>query len=194
MNATEANESPGVRPVSDRLLDQLVDGSLDPLRRRELLAALDKEPGAWRRCAMAFLEAQAWGAALDADRSTAWAAAATPRRQRGIGFARFSGIAAAVTLAFLTGFAASNRPPTEKSPTSYALTPPPVATASTPVETAPPPPPAPALPAYVLRQLEREGYEVRGDQKLVPVALADGRQVAVPVETLKYRFVGYRVH
>ncbi len=43
-----------------RVLDRLVDGELSQHDRRELLAALDDEPGAWRRCALAFLEAQSW--------------------------------------------------------------------------------------------------------------------------------------
>ena len=43
-----------------RLLDRLVDGELGQEERRELLASLDDEPGAWRRCALAFLEAQTW--------------------------------------------------------------------------------------------------------------------------------------
>jgi hypothetical protein len=43
-----------------RVLDRLVDDEFTPDERRELLAALDDEPGAWRRCALAFLEAQAW--------------------------------------------------------------------------------------------------------------------------------------
>ncbi len=34
-----------------RVLDRLVDGELSQPDRRELLAALDDEPGAWRRCA-----------------------------------------------------------------------------------------------------------------------------------------------
>ncbi len=43
-----------------RVLDRLVDGELSQHDRRELLSALDDEPGAWRRCALAFLEAQTW--------------------------------------------------------------------------------------------------------------------------------------
>jgi hypothetical protein len=43
-----------------RVLDRLVDGELGQDERRELLAALDDEPGAWRRCALAFLESQTW--------------------------------------------------------------------------------------------------------------------------------------
>jgi len=42
------------------LLDRLIDGELDEPARRQLLERLDIQPDGWRRCAMAFLEAQAW--------------------------------------------------------------------------------------------------------------------------------------
>jgi len=50
---------------NERLLDRLVDGELADDERRELLAALDDPQGVWRdqgwrRCALAFLESQAW--------------------------------------------------------------------------------------------------------------------------------------
>src|SRR3954453_22699968 len=44
----------------DILFDRLVDGELSTAERRELLALLDKRPEGWRKCALAFLEAQAW--------------------------------------------------------------------------------------------------------------------------------------
>lgn len=52
--------------IGDRELDHLVDGELKDAERRELLARIDAEPGAWRRCALAFLEAQAWRGDLKA--------------------------------------------------------------------------------------------------------------------------------
>jgi hypothetical protein len=48
------------RRDEERVLDRLVDGELGEAEHRELLAGLDDEPGAWRRCALAFLEAQTW--------------------------------------------------------------------------------------------------------------------------------------
>lgn len=46
--------------VSDALIDRLVDGELEESERRTLLEQLDAQPEGWRRCALAFLEAQAW--------------------------------------------------------------------------------------------------------------------------------------
>lgn len=46
------------------LLDLLVDGELADDDRRELLAWCEREPDGWRRCALAFLEAQNWSQVL----------------------------------------------------------------------------------------------------------------------------------
>lgn len=51
-------------PVDPALLDRLVDGELADAERRQLLERLECTPGAWRQCAMAFLEAQCWKEAL----------------------------------------------------------------------------------------------------------------------------------
>jgi hypothetical protein len=50
--------------LDERLLDRLVDGELGDCERRELLQQLENQPGGWRRCALAFLEAQTWSEAL----------------------------------------------------------------------------------------------------------------------------------
>ncbi len=41
-------------------VDLLVDGELSESDRRSLLMRLEREPDGWRRCALAFLEAQCW--------------------------------------------------------------------------------------------------------------------------------------
>jgi hypothetical protein len=46
--------------AADDRFDRLADGELSESQRAELLASLDQEPDGWRRCAMAFLEAQCW--------------------------------------------------------------------------------------------------------------------------------------
>jgi hypothetical protein len=46
--------------IDDASLDRLVDGELDSDQRRQLLESLESQPDGWRRCAMAFLESQAW--------------------------------------------------------------------------------------------------------------------------------------
>src|SRR5205823_4263901 len=46
--------------LDEHLFDLLADGELTDESRRELLGRLDRESDGWRRCALAFLEAQAW--------------------------------------------------------------------------------------------------------------------------------------
>lgn len=47
-----------------RLLDRLVDGELSTPQQQALLRQLDQIEGGWRRCALAFVEAQVWRQAL----------------------------------------------------------------------------------------------------------------------------------
>jgi hypothetical protein len=51
-------------------LERLVDGELPPDEYRALLASLDDEPGGWRRCALAFLEAQTLASELGSVRGS----------------------------------------------------------------------------------------------------------------------------
>jgi hypothetical protein len=54
-----------IQPLNpDHQVDLLVDGELSETDRRELLLRLEREPGGWRRCALAFLEAQCWKSTL----------------------------------------------------------------------------------------------------------------------------------
>jgi hypothetical protein len=48
----------------DARFERLIDGELSPDEYRTLLATLDDEPGGWRRCALAFLEDQAFASEL----------------------------------------------------------------------------------------------------------------------------------
>ncbi len=58
-------------------MDRLVDGEVAEPERRALLSRLEQMPDGWRRCALAFLEAQAWREALDATALKATALKAT---------------------------------------------------------------------------------------------------------------------
>ncbi|MGE0757872.1 MAG: anti-sigma factor [Pirellulaceae bacterium] len=46
--------------IDDALLDRLADGELSPVEYRRVLQWCEQHPDGWRRCASAFLEAQAW--------------------------------------------------------------------------------------------------------------------------------------
>lgn len=61
MNASQPN------PLNENeLIDLLVDDELGESQRRDLLQRLEQSPGGWRRCALAFLEAQCWKKELGA--------------------------------------------------------------------------------------------------------------------------------
>ncbi|MFN0019391.1 MAG: hypothetical protein ACKVP0_14090 [Pirellulaceae bacterium] len=55
-------------PDDESRFDRLVDGALSAAEYKSLVSSLDDEPGGWRRCATAFLEAQAWGKEFSAIR------------------------------------------------------------------------------------------------------------------------------
>jgi hypothetical protein len=47
-------------PITDAFLDRIVDGDLSPAELRGVIERLEREPDGWKRCALAFLEAQCW--------------------------------------------------------------------------------------------------------------------------------------
>ena len=65
--------------LDDSRFDRLVDGELSETERQELLAGLDNEPSGWRRCALAFLEAQCWKQEFGAIAKSGTPTATTPR-------------------------------------------------------------------------------------------------------------------
>ena len=101
-----------LRPTPE-LFDRLVDGELSESQRTELLNSLDQEPDGWRRCALAFLEAQCWKKELGGLRQTMPAAQAplssavapsrrpTKRRSSPFGLAGTLAAMAATFLLFL---------------------------------------------------------------------------------------------
>ncbi len=113
----------------NRVLDRLVDGELGTQQRQRLLATFDDEPGAWRSCALAFLEAQSWRLQLSRVASEPILAEITaPRRaaaaERRTPWALWVAVAASVLVAFALGtrfpFA---RPANDVAPASVAAAP-----------------------------------------------------------------------
>ena len=102
-------------PQLDAAIDRLVANELDASGRRELLVGLDATADGWRRCALAFLEDQAWRAALarPADEIVLPSTIITRHRpkpsftiRKGLRFAAAAGLLAMATrLSFLAGAA-----------------------------------------------------------------------------------------
>ena len=55
---------PDPNPPLAELIDRIVDGGLTPAQLRHAVGELDLAPDGWRRCALAFLEAQYWSEAF----------------------------------------------------------------------------------------------------------------------------------
>jgi hypothetical protein len=210
----------GWHPDDECSLDLLVDGELDSGRRRELLRRLDEHPEGWRRCALAFLEAQAWREELacpaPAPALNGYApwAPRLARSERPLRLgpswpapARWGSLAAALLLAFALGRGTRESP---NRSTMAPMEPPRIATparvvAETPSPTPislPSPEPRPdaswldqtpdPLPEPIKSRVERQGYEVAQRRRLVSGRLKDGRRVLVPVEETQFRFVANR--
>lgn len=220
-----------MNPDLERLIDRLVDGELSHAARRELLVRLDSEPDGWRRCSLAFLEAQSWRGSLGpvaAEVRSMQPAGGRARADRKLGRASVGRvvIAAGLVTAFLLGWAAAGgarrRDPVVASTgagesagaalpqehmTGDGQTP---HAAERPHQVNPSPvsrqalsslsPPATDgrresngfLADRVRRQWEREGFEIQEQRALMTVQLKDGRRVALPVEEVKFHYVGRR--
>jgi hypothetical protein len=96
----------------DIVFDRLVDGELSSTERRSLLESLDSQPQGWRRCALAFLEAQSWrndlrSVATDSAENKAEQKTVAPsawsERTSILAAARWLAIAASLLIAFKLG-------------------------------------------------------------------------------------------
>ena len=118
-----------------RFLDRLVDGGLSGPERCDLLLRLDADPEGWRRCALAFLEDQAWRQALGAHLSASLPAPVRVARRPGRSRLRRASLAASLLAAtFAGGFASRGlvgpgpvsvitqaKPPSPVNPPSRAI-------------------------------------------------------------------------
>jgi hypothetical protein len=215
MSTPETNhQAPGAG--DDRLIDRLVDGELPDAERRQLLLRLEAEPDGWRRCALAFLEAQSWREAFTPLASpappvprTRPAARPNPEGSRPGSWrpvARLTGLAAGFAAAFVLGWALRGKPaePTphfpvaqgEASAPAVAAQAPPSAPADGPTREPQPPRPAqpPARLDSVVKQWEQRGYQAETQKRLISMELKDGRKVDVPVQEVRLRYVGDRTY
>jgi hypothetical protein len=199
MNGPETITNAAVNPA---LLDRVVDGEVGEAERASLLRALDREPDGWKRCALAFLEAQAWreeaaDGAMDVGLKLSERAS---RTSRPFLLRRLIGVAAMVAVGFCVGFVSRDAvsPGAGSQPTvpiARELTPSGAAASSAATQVARAESALPPAVRELLRlQMERQGYRVEGDRRVVPVALGDGRKVEVPIDTVSVKYVGQRVY
>jgi hypothetical protein len=196
-------------PDENLRFDRLADGELSEQERRELLSGLDDEPGGWRRCALAFLEAQCWRQSLggfvfgeggkEERPAPAVARAASRPLRRSLWFSRL-GTAAAMAASFaaavwLVTWAQHNqvaempRPDEKADQVAKNGDVEPNQLDRQWLQNTPP-----AIPENVAQALERTGHEVRQRREFVPVSLEDGRQMVMPVDHVDVHYVGNRTY
>ena len=177
-------------------IDLLVDGELLVEERLALFQRLDASPDGWKRCALAYLEAQAW---REAFREPACEVPSKPLvaiRPKSRKSPTWLARAALVIAAFALGWAA-RIPRSDAAKPTVAVVPVPAISEPAPSRKTSPVvarnlPTGHAPPNYVQGLLEREGYRVERSRILVPGATKDGRRIAVPVDRVQVRFVGNR--
>jgi hypothetical protein len=191
------------------LLDRLVDGDLERDEYRRLLLDLEEQPGGWRRCALAFLQAQALRREFQSKRQpyvahgahrplpTTQPLASRRRRLVELVLAAAAGILIALPVGLL--FPGSSEIATMPAPDASNET-------VEDVEAAPPeqtdqeedaiqdwPPEyewvlseeGSAFPAGLARALESVGTRVRRERGLLPLETRDGRRFMVPIERVE---------
>jgi hypothetical protein len=176
----------------DERLDLLVDGELSEPDRRELLSSLDETPGAWRRCALAFLEAQSWKSEMRSIRRESAVEPSQRRSARRVGFFRgiygtLFAVAACFMLALGLGLTIRGlqRPPEAVGPSPGDLAPGDLAEVMTEPAVSVSAPQEPELPA------EAPGPVIPGDGwQLVSVPVLPGengaRSIQVPARAVDH--------
>jgi hypothetical protein len=198
-------------PEDDRLVDRLVDGELADAERRELLLRFEREPDGWRRCALAFLEAQngrqAFGPLMASDvprpidvplGRVAGAESSKPRHRmqsqrpwRAV--VRLTGLAAGLAAAFALGWSFHSRPE-EPAPhvssnqQAISSESPQAAPVELATGAAKPKSAELALLDPLIKEWEQQGYSVETQQRLVPVESKDGRKLNLPVQEVRLRY------
>jgi len=219
MNPSNNNENH--RNLDDaRLIDRLVDGELSERKRRELLLSFENQSGGWRRCALAFLEAQVFHQALSLEAAPAAVSLAVrpirrhPRSRLWRPMARMTALAASLAAAFALGWT-YHRGLEQTHPVIAVSQQDAAANGSAQVADAPgssrqsvtSDDPKTELTKVlnsmkathdsvdsIMKRWQQEGYSVETQPCVVSVQAKDGRKINLPVQEVRVRYVGDRVY
>jgi hypothetical protein len=160
-------------PLTDAFFDRIVDGDLSPAELRVAFDRLEREPDGWKRCALAFLEAQCWRESFRTMDSQASASSpSTGQRPILRGLAMAAGVA---TVAFMLGWRAHP----ERAGSSRAAAPQVLAAVGQP-PTGHPAPTVDPPPSIVDRRPDRSA-----PPEGTPPATVIGRLKVLPVDSAR---------
>jgi hypothetical protein len=212
MNQPRESQQSEVDSLS-RQIDRLVDDELPDRERSALLVRLEAEPDGWRRCALAFLEAQSWRETLvslpitEAAQPVARVVQRPQLPQRWRYAARLTCLAASLTMTFILGWTlrgspasiaggkhlsaqADNDRPTpsgESQPSELTQHVQPAALSFPLAE-------QPDGLAPVIKEWEQRGYQAETQMRLASLKMKDGRHVEIPVHEVRLRYVRDRTY
>lgn len=198
----------------DRQIDRLVDGELPDSQRRELLMQFESQGDGWRRCALAFLEAQTCQEALSpgyrrayADPTRFTAPQQSPHKHgHWRAFVKGTAAAAAFVAAFALGRVSLSGPSahsTEAQPMNAqaagsSIRPESARTATNDFVAQPKRPTDLAEGSAeldpIVKRLEQQGFQAEMQKRLVSMELKDGRKFDVPIQEVRVRYVAGRTY
>jgi hypothetical protein len=207
MNSRFETLSP--EPIDNGIFDRLVDGSLAESERRALLLRLEAEPGGWRRCALAFLEAQSWReafaplAAAPAPQSHVRVAASVSNPSRTA--LRWVAVAASLLAAFVLGWTFKHVEPSDSSRELARETAPVLANSSNAVPSEPVdiaegnenavlPSASSRYVETVVKAWQNQGYSAERQNTFLTMTLQDGSELEVPAEEIRLHYTGGRTY
>jgi anti-sigma factor RsiW len=198
--------------LNSETIDRLVDGSLPEAERRALLLRLDTQPDGWRRCALAFLEDQAWREALaplaEPVASVSMlpnpGAAATTSKPARIA-RRWTAAAASLLAAFALGWTVKHvEPPNVPRELARELTPSPTIPSETVLpeaiavaeekRAAPEQSPSSLYVDALVKTLQQKGYSAERETTNITMKFQDGKERKIPAQEIRFHYAGGRTY
>lgn len=209
----------GHAPLDDRWIDQLVDGELTQEDRTRVLQALANRPEGWRRCALAFLEAQTWNSCFrELTEHSITPTKPDPqtlaRADLGRPWVRWVLAAGLLLTTFAAGFGTGRSLPLGGASTAPSASGGLASVAGQAVEDGSPPGLSSSIawvsddgtaipadetassllleevPSYLITLWQRQGFDVEQIQRTRPVILTNGGQIDLPIRDVRLRYVG----
>jgi anti-sigma factor RsiW len=199
-------------PVNSGMIDRLVDGSLPDGERHTILLRLDTEPDGWRRCALAFLEAQAWREAFAPLSESAAPVSTLPNPRSAVSKSkpariavRWTAAAASLLAAFALGWSVKHvEQPNVPRELAREVTPAPTISSKAALpeaiagaeekRAAPELSPSSLYVEALVKSLQQKGYSAERETTNVTMKFQDGKERKIQAQEIRLHYAGGRTY